>query len=346
MTPVRVAGAGIAGLSAAIALARQGFDVQVFEKRRDSGTRWARWDVIENWTTPTDFLALVKTWDIETSTNFHPISKLEIYDDRGECYPLSLGRPLFYLVQRGTDRGSLEQGLKAQALNLGVNIRYGEALTKAQADVWAVGPQKRGFFLSAGLIFRTSHPDSFRIRINARLSPKAYAYLIVFQGQATLSVVLTQKFRQARAFLEQTLAVFQRIQPFDMYDVRSTGGDGGMIAAVNPPHAAPITIGEAAGFQDYLWGFGIRHALFSGSLAARSIAEDIPYEQLIEQEIRPLIQSSLINRMFYDHANDYLYRALIRRFSTTQDLNRLLYRAYHEATVRRLLWQITRHQYL
>jgi flavin-dependent dehydrogenase len=342
-TPVRIAGAGLAGLSAAIGLARQGIGVQVFEKRQDSGaTHRTRWDAIENWTTTTDFPMLVNAWGLNKSADFHPISELEIYDDYDNCYPLRLARPLFYLVRRGVALGSLEYGLKQQALDLGVHIRYGETLPRGQSDVWAVGSQKPGFFLSAGLIFCTSHPDSFKVMINMRRSPKAYAYLIIYQGMATLSVVITQQFTQARTFLDETLAAFQRIRPFDMEEVHLSGGLGGVMAMADQPQGDSISIGEAAGFQDYLWGFGIRHALYSGFLAARSIGEAIPYEQLIAREIRPLLQSSLVNRMFYDRAGDRVYRALIRRFSATQNLNRLLYHAYRTQITRRLFWQAAR----
>ncbi len=35
-------------------------------------------------------------------------------------------RPAFYLVNRGKDETSLDHGLKEQALDNGVNIRFGE----------------------------------------------------------------------------------------------------------------------------------------------------------------------------------------------------------------------------
>ena len=48
---IRIAGAGLSGLSAAICLAQRGYRVEIFERNIDSGqTRHADWDAIENWT--------------------------------------------------------------------------------------------------------------------------------------------------------------------------------------------------------------------------------------------------------------------------------------------------------
>ena len=61
---IRIAGAGLSGLSAAIGLARQGHQVDVFEKNADSGeSRRGHWDAIENWTTQEDVLELVRLQD-------------------------------------------------------------------------------------------------------------------------------------------------------------------------------------------------------------------------------------------------------------------------------------------
>ena len=62
---VRIAGAGLSGLSAAIGLARLGHRVEVFEKNANSGmSRHADWDAIENWTTEQDFFTSLCEWSI------------------------------------------------------------------------------------------------------------------------------------------------------------------------------------------------------------------------------------------------------------------------------------------
>ncbi|HQU34463.1 MAG TPA: NAD(P)/FAD-dependent oxidoreductase, partial [Thermoanaerobaculaceae bacterium] len=46
---IRIAGGGLSGLAAAVQLARQGFEVEVFDRHRGGGGRFAGgWQVLEN----------------------------------------------------------------------------------------------------------------------------------------------------------------------------------------------------------------------------------------------------------------------------------------------------------
>jgi flavin-dependent dehydrogenase len=331
-------GGGLSGLTAAIQLARYGVPVEVFERRSDRGmTPGIRCDAVENWTTVDDLSALLPSWGIAAAP-FHRATSIDVRTFDGECHTLAQRRPLLYLVKRGSQPGCLDRALKLQALDLGVRIRYGQTLPREQADVWAVGSPRGGFFLDVGITFRTSQPDRVVILFDERLTPKACAYLIVIDGVGTLAVLLTQRFKRARTYLSDTVAAFQRIQAFDLRDVRLRGGFGGTLNALGPCLSAPLVVGEAAGFLDYLWGFGIRHAMLSGVLAARALLGGGNYESLVAQEIRPLMQSSLINRAFYNRANNRVYRALIRHFCARQDLHGLLHRAYQSRRMRTVFW--------
>ncbi|HET7766947.1 MAG TPA: NAD(P)/FAD-dependent oxidoreductase [Burkholderiales bacterium] len=335
---VRIVGGGLSGLSAAIQLARRGASVEVFERR--SHLRSApeiRCDAVENWTTADDFSAVLSDWAIDASL-FHRVSSIDVVTFDGERHALAQPRPMLYLVKRGGEPGCLDRTLELQALDLGVRIHHGRTLPREQADVWAVGSSRGGFFLDVGITFRTSQPNRAVILFDERLAPKACAYLIVIDGVATLAVLLTRQFRLARALLRDTLAAFQRIRPFDVRDVRLRAGFGGALNALGARPSAPLVVGEAAGFLDYLWGFGIRHAMLSGSLAARALLEGGDYESLVAREIRPLVQSSLINRKLYDRAGNRAYRALIRYLCAKSDLHGGLRRAYRSPTVRRLFW--------
>src|SRR5690349_1552757 len=124
---IRIAGAGLAGLSSAIGLARRGHRVEIFEKNTDSGAaRHSDWDAIENWTTEDDMLTLLDAWGIAPSFEHRSQLEFEVYDKDGVCYPVTTARPFFYLLKRGPERGSVEQELKRQALDHGVAIRYGQ----------------------------------------------------------------------------------------------------------------------------------------------------------------------------------------------------------------------------
>ncbi len=47
-----------------------------------------------------------------------------------------------------------------------------------------------------------------------------------------------------------------------------------------------MLIGEAGGFQDYHWGFGMRYAFETANLAARSIMEAEPSNGLIREKLQ------------------------------------------------------------
>jgi 2-polyprenyl-6-methoxyphenol hydroxylase-like FAD-dependent oxidoreductase len=114
---IRIAGAGLSGLTAAICLARMGHPVEVFEKNADSGQgRGSDWDAIENWTSNRDLFETLPQWGIERSFDVVCPEQIEVYAPSGECYPLSSRRPMVYLVRRGVAPGSLDQTLKEQAL--------------------------------------------------------------------------------------------------------------------------------------------------------------------------------------------------------------------------------------
>lgn len=332
--PVRIVGGGISGLATAIVLARAGAAVDVFERGLASpATRPVRWDAVENWTTGEDLIALLTRWTIET-TPFRPAAEIEVLAFDGECHPLRRVRPLLYLVKRGDAPASLDASLRRQAVGLGVRIRLGETLPRERADVWAVGTQRRGFFLDAAITFRTTQPDRVAILVDQRLTPKACAYLIVADGMATLAVLLTRQFDRSRRLLADTVNAFQSLRPFDMHDVRLQSGFGGAVNALGGHAAAPLVVGEAAGFLDYLWGFGIRYAIFSGVLAARALLEGADYQALVAREIGPLVQSSLLNRKLYDWAGNRACRALIRHFCARRDPHALLQRFYQSRRAR------------
>lgn len=343
---ISVAGAGLAGLTTAINLARWGHQVEVFEINNDSGvSRHAEWDAIENWTTEQDFCAVLSQWGLQSDFEIQAKYDFEVYDRGGRRYAIGTPRPFFYLVRRGQHESSLEQSLKRQALDLGVEIHYSTPRQRDQVDVWAAGLQSNGFFLAVGLTFRTHHPDTVAGLISAFAAPKALAYLVIVGGVGKIITVLTQNYEKARDHLNRSIETFQKLKSFDIEDPEIFSGFGGLPTAFCEEITHPILVGEAAGFQDFLWGFGIRQALQSGYLAARAIHENQDYEAVISREIRPLVRSSLVNRLMYDLASDHVYQALIRWFSSSTNLTGLVRHWYRGLAVQDLLWPIAWRRY-
>ncbi len=64
--------------------------------------------------------------------------------------------------------------------------------------------------------------------------------------------------------------------------------------------------GEAAGFQDPLFGFGMRTALLSGHAAGKALALGKPeaYVSWWKKVLRPYQQAGMTNRWFYQRMGD------------------------------------------
>ena len=262
-----------------------------------------------------------------------------------DCYPVSTVQPFFYLVRRGPQPNSIDQMLKEQALDAGVEILFNQPRERDEVDIWAAGSQRNGFFLGVGLTFRTKHPDMVMTLVSSRTAPKAYAYLAILNGLGKLSVFLTQNFRAAREHLNQAVEIFRRMNYFDMEDVQISSGLSGLPGEIEQQPGRSLAVGEAAGFQDFLWGFGIRQALLSGHLAARALHEGKDYGRMVAREIRPLVRSSFVNRLLYDLAGDSVYRAVIRRFSGSPNLLQIIRGWYRGRAFGDLLWPIAYRRY-
>jgi hypothetical protein len=79
-------------------------------------------------------------------------------------------------------------------------------------------------------------------------------------------------------------------------------------------HRRKLYVGESAGFQDQLWGFGMRYAVLSGYLAAKSLMDGKDYDMLWKRELRPMIETSLVNRYLFEKFGHTGYRYLVKRF--------------------------------
>jgi flavin-dependent dehydrogenase len=310
MEKVQILGAGPAGLSAAINLAKAGFEVDVFEKNSDVGRRFqGDFQGLENWSENKDCLERLKEMNLAINFDNHPFSKFTIYASKKKL-DFSCKRPAFYLVKRGSISGSLDQGLKEQALTYGVHIHFKETIPESKADIIASGPDPRGKFAAArGIVFKTDAEDMALGMVNEKSAIKGYSYLNVVKGHACMCTVLFDKFENLNRCFNETRNNFLNIIDLDIQNSHHMGGIGSFSNEILKK-GNRLCVGEAAGIQDLTAGFGIKSALISGFLAAESIVNNLNYEKIAKDYFEDKLKASMVNRFLWEKFNTDNYSLL------------------------------------
>ena len=295
---VPIVGAGPAGLVAAINLKRAGYDVTVYEEHEDVGHRFHNdFQGLENLSSEEDIPAFLDRIGVERNFLCHPYEGGDFYGPSLKKVSLKSEKPLFYLVRRGNAEDTLDSGLKRQALAAGVRIEFGRRIDKiAPPAIVASGP-KAADAIAKGITFETDLPDMAAVVLDESLAPKGYAYFLVNDGRATLASCMFSGFKDEKRYFERSVETFRSLYSFEMRNPREFGGFGNFFLKNSAIHGGNLYVGESAGFQDRLWGFGIRFAVNSGYLAARSIIEGRNYDDLWKKEIRPYLRATLSSRL-------------------------------------------------
>ncbi|HEY5611055.1 MAG TPA: NAD(P)-binding protein [Thermoanaerobaculia bacterium] len=323
--PIRIAGAGPAGLAAAIALARAGYRVEVHEAKSDVGKRFiGDLQVIENASEREPVPQFLARIGIETTFYFRGATWATFYDHTLERKAIQSAEPYGYFIRRGAEEGTLDRGLLAQARAAGAEVRFDSRLQVAETDIVATGPASPDG-LAKEITFRSDERETIDVYFNHKLSPGGYSYLFILDGIATFGCAIVADFKNIDDYFDHSLAQAQRIRPFAI-DKEHRAGYSYMnfhlkTAATNGPHRF---VGEAAGFQDYLFGLGIRYALTSGHLAARSIIEQRPFDDLWKEELGTKQNTSLVNRFLYEAGGDFGLSMFVRQASRAKDFHRYL----------------------
>ena len=322
-SPIRIAGAGPSGLAAAIVLAKAGREVEVHEAKRDVGTRFiGDLQIIEAASESESIPAFLDRVGIERNFYFRGVDWATFYDHHAKARTIKSAEPYGYFIRRGAEEGTLDRGLLAQARDAGANVIFESRL--ADADIIATGPASPDG-LAREMTWKTGEPERIDVFFNHHFSPGGYSYLFILDGIATFGCAIVADFKKIDEYFDHSLAEARKTHPFETPRETRTGYS---YMNFHLKRAATSNgsrfVGEAAGFQDYLFGLGIRYALTSGVLAARSIIEQRDFDDLWRSELGAKQETSLVNRFLYEAGGNTGLSMFVRQAARAKDFHRYL----------------------
>ena len=328
MKTIKILGGGISGLTAAITLKKAGFNVEIHEIKKYCGKHTNDFQFLENWTSKENILDYLKRIGIKIDFYTKPLYSQEILSPSLKSYNGVSKNVLMYLVKRGKSKNSIDFSLCKQALKLGVKIVYNSNLNKDEADIIAKGSFKPSA-ITFGIKFKINLPDKILVLLDNNLSYFAYSYLVINDNTGeitTLAFNLDNYKINMEKKLKLTIRKFEDILNIKIsrIDEKFSGivsYDFNLDAKINNH----LLIGESAGFQDALAGFGMKYAFSSGYLAAQSIIMKKDYNKLWQKEFLHLLEAARSNRTIYNSLTNKSYERIINFLNNHRFLVRICF---------------------
>lgn len=322
---IRIAGGGISGLAAAVLLARRGVSVEVYDRHRGGGGRFAGgWQVLENGSSDLDAFEELRAMGLEPEFPAIRATRALFLDGLGRTFEVGSATPYAYFVRRGGGEGSLDAWLRTLALDAGVILREGEE-APPDAEVIASGPRQADG-VARELVFTSDLPDTIAVMFDPAVTPTGYAYLFCLGGHGTFGVAQVRRVNRLGGARDAAWRRFREV--LGEFAVRGEREHGQFMNFCAPRHLRAADgrwyVGEAAAVQDFLFGLGNRLALRSAALAAEGIAgrwDDVAFRTGL---LRPM-RTTIALRFAYERMGRRAFTVFCRRASRG-DFRRFLIR--------------------
>lgn len=314
MGEVRILGAGLSGMSAAINLKKLGRDVVIYEKKPKLGSQHEDLQGLADIVDPEPYL---KGLNIDIKPQGRRFPKITFCTPTRELNLLA--RKVGKLVFRGGSR-SLEQDIYEYAEKAGVRFEFNANKTVSDVDIVATGPP-RCDALAVGAVYENTGFDRDRMLVmfDDKYSPKGcYLYVLSTSDDRVeiINCALAPYAPDVRKLLLKAIEEKKFLR--EIADGKAPIGYFSCTVNFNIPKTAVVDgklyVGEAAGFQDASVGTGMRYALESGKMAAESIVYNKDYDAMWKQAFLPTLKASFARRFalstFGDKAVDFVLKGL------------------------------------
>ncbi len=320
---IRILGAGLSGLSAAINLKLAGKNVKVFEKMGGAG-RQARPNfqcMRCDFETPGEYLGKLNLYPKYEHCEF---SKF-IFLTRNRHIDLNLSNKVHF-VRRGGP-ASLEYGLYRQAKKAGVEFEFCTTMQEGNANIVATGP-KRADIVAFGARYKNVEfdRDRFLMMYDDRYSPRGFYFYIIpdkKNGVTAINCVSQPYGPQVKLLFQKAINERKELREIlgDAEPQEFVGGMGNISYPKTAIRNGTLYTGEAAGFQDATYGFGMTTALESGKLAADAIADNTDYDSLWKNRLRGWMAGHLGKRFAVSMMGDWLVERIVRKYRDGDTVN-------------------------
>jgi flavin-dependent dehydrogenase len=311
---IKILGAGLSGLTAAINLAIEGKEVEIFERKSDVGEH-IRPNYQGLLKTRGDPMGYLKKFNLEPKFDLFRLNQAFLCTKTRDI-DVKMKEPIDFVLRGG--KTSLEYGLYNQARSLGVSFKFNERQKESNMDIIATGHFRCDMLAFGGVYDDLDFPkDKFLYMHDNRYSPIGwYLYVTPLPDDTFKIVNCTSQphVKKTKKLYYKAISERKILKDIvgDRKPIETFGGFGGCEFPKTAKKGKTLYVGEAAGFQDPFRGFGMNYAIESGYLAVKAILERKDYDMMWKEQFRSRIKTDLFRRyavvVFGDRAIEHAFR--------------------------------------
>ncbi len=311
---IKILGAGLSGLSAAINLAKAGKEVEVHELKSDVGMHIkTNFQALLCDSTPEEYLGKL---NLHPKFLYHPLKRV-YFCTRNKEFDLSIPKSIPFVCRGGKE--SLEYGLFKEAEKLGVRFVFKTAIREKDVNIIATG-HKNADIAAFGAVYKDNGflGERFLMMYDDRYSPKGW-YLYAtphLKGYVKImNCVLKPHTARVKELFFKAVKEREILRKIagNQEPIEYLGGIGGLSFPVNGVIDGKYYLGEVAGFQDPFRGFGMNYALESGKLAADAILQNKDYNKLWKDAFMPHIKKDFSRRFIMSVFGDKFVESVLSK---------------------------------